>query len=251
MVLLFGMVLGSFLNVCIVRLPAKESIVRPASHCPKCGGKIPVWDNIPVLSYIMLKGRCRFCKAPISPQYPLVEILTALLFALVFSRYGMSVYTLFAFAFTAILIVVTFIDLKHKIIPNILNYLGIILAGIGLVFSFLPISPVTGAIGFLLGGGFFYLAAVISPLLFKKEGMGGGDIKLIAFIGLFLGWRKVLLTIFLGSFIGAVLGIGMIAAGIREKKDLIPFGPYLSLAAFIALVQGDAIINWYLGFAMN
>jgi leader peptidase (prepilin peptidase)/N-methyltransferase len=158
-----------------------------------------------------------------------------MLFALVALRYNLTPYTFFSLCFTAILIVIAFIDLEHRIIPNVLNYLGIILAAIGLFFSFLPITPLAASIGFLLGGGIFYLAALVSPILFKKEGMGGGDIKLIAFIGLFLGWQKVFITIFLGSLIGAILGFGLIAAGVRKKKDLIPFGPYLSLAGFIAL----------------
>jgi leader peptidase (prepilin peptidase)/N-methyltransferase len=246
----FGLILGSFLNVCIYRLPRKESLVWPSSHCPQCGFQIPAFDNIPIISYILLKGRCRSCQAPIPFRYPLIELLTGILFALVALRYHLTSYTFFSLCFTAILIVIAFIDLEHRIIPNILNYLGIILAAIGLLFSFLPTTPLEGSIGFLLGGGIFYLAAIVSPILFKKEGMGGGDIKLIAFIGLFLGWQKVLLTIFLGSLIGAILGLGLIATGVNKKKELIPFGPYLSLAGFIALMWGEGLIDWYLRIAM-
>ena len=249
-VFIFGLIIGSFLNVCIYRLPRKESVAWPSSHCPLCGSAISALYNIPILSYILLKGRCRSCKSPISIRYPLVELLTGALFSLVVSRYHLSPYALISLAFTAILIVGSIIDIEHRIIPNILNYLGTILAGVGLIFSYLPITPVEGAVGFLAGGGFFYLAAVASPYLFKKEGMGGGDIKLIAFLGLYLGWKKVFLTIFLGSLIGAVTGIGLIALKVTEKKDLIPFGPYLSVAGFISLMWGNEIIDWYLRVAM-
>lgn len=249
-VFIFGLIIGSFLNVCIYRLPRKESIAWPSSHCPECGSSIPALYNVPILSYILLKGRCRSCEKPISIRYPLVELLSGALFSLVVYRYHLSPYALLSCVFTAILIVGSFIDIEHRIIPNILNYLGTILAGVGLVFSYLPITPVAGVIGFLAGGGFFYLAAIASPILFKKEGMGGGDIKLIAFLGLYLGWKKVFLTIFLGSFIGAVAGIGLIALKITEKKDLIPFGPYLSVAGFISLMWGTQIIDWYLRLVM-
>lgn len=243
----FGLIIGSFLNVCIYRLPGKGSLAWPSSHCPQCGHRILFRDNIPIVSYFLLKGHCRFCRVSISSRYPLVEFLTGLLFALVVSRYDLTPYTIFSFGFTAILIVATFIDLEHRIIPNGLNYFGMVLAGMGLIFSFMPISPVTGLIGFFLGGGIFFLVALASPILFKKEGMGGGDIKFIAFIGLFLGWQKVLVTIFLGSLFGAVLGVIMIAVGASKRGELIPFGPYLACAAFIVFLWGSEMIGWYLG----
>ena len=241
--------IGSFLNVCILRLPKGESIVTPGSHCPQCGKPIRFYDNIPLLSYILLGGKCRFCKTTISLQYPLIEGITALSSLLLFMKFGPSSSYLLYFSFVAALIVITVIDLFHQIIPDVISIPGI---GVGLLSSFIlpQITFLNSLLGVLLGGGSLLIVATLYQWLFKREGMGGGDVKLLAMIGAFLGWKAVILTILLSSLIGSITGIAIMIMQGRDFKYAIPFGPFLSLGAVISLIYGEWIIGWYFGLRM-
>jgi leader peptidase (prepilin peptidase)/N-methyltransferase len=240
----FGAIIGSFLNVCILRLPQDESIVSPGSHCPQCKNPIKFYDNIPLVSYVLLGGKCRYCKKPISLQYPLVEGITALASFSLFVKFGLSFQYLFFFAFLCSLIVITLIDLYHQIIPDVISLPGI---AVGLLGSLvLPQGSFLQAfLGVLFGGGSLFLVATVYQWLLKREGMGGGDVKLLAMIGAFLGWKAVILTVVLSSFIGSVVGIALMLIRGKDFKYAIPFGPFLSLAAAIALYYGEPMIRWY------
>jgi leader peptidase (prepilin peptidase)/N-methyltransferase len=243
--IIFGALIGSFLNVCILRLPQEESIITPGSHCPQCKKPIKFYDNIPLVSYLLLRGRCRYCHSPISIQYPLVEGITALSSLILFLKFGPTLSYLFYFSFVSALIVITLIDLYHQIIPDVISLPGI---GVGILASlFIPqITLLNSLIGILLGGGSLFLVATIYQWLFKREGMGGGDVKLLAMIGAFLGWKAVILTILLGSLLGSISGIIIMVSKGKDFKYAIPFGPFLSLGAVIALFYGENIIRWYL-----
>ncbi len=242
---IFGGLIGSFLNVCIYRLPNEESIVWPGSHCPHCQKPIKFYDNIPVFSYLLLKGKCRYCKGPSSIQYPLVEGITALSSVFLIMRFGVSLSFLFYFAFISALIVVTVIDLYYQIIPDAISLPGI---GVGLLASLLipEITFWNSLFGVLLGGGSLFLVATLYQWIFKREGMGGGDVKLLAMIGAFLGWKAVILTILLSSLIGSIAGIIVMILKGKDFKYAIPFGPFLSLGAAISLFYGERLIRWYL-----
>jgi len=244
--IIFGALVGSFLNVCIFRLPKEESIIWPGSHCPYCKKSIKFYDNIPLISYLLLWGKCRHCKKPISFQYPLVEGITALSSLFLIMRFGPSLSYIIYFAFVAALIVITVIDLYHQIILDIISLPGI---GVGLLTSFLNprITFLDSLIGVLLGGGSLFLVATLYQWLFKREGMGGGDVKLLAMIGAFLGWKAVILTILLSSLIGSITGIIIMVLKGKNFRYAIPFGPFLSLGAVIALFYGQDLIQWYLG----
>jgi leader peptidase (prepilin peptidase)/N-methyltransferase len=243
--IIFGAMIGSFLNVCICRLPKGESVITPGSHCPHCKNPIKFYDNIPLISYLLLKGRCRNCNGPISIQYPLVEAMTALSSFFLFIKFGASWSYLFYFSFLAGLIVMTVIDLFHQIIPDVISVPGI---GVGLVASLIipHITFFDSMMGILLGGGSLFLVATLYQWLFKREGMGGGDVKLLAMIGAFLGWKPVILTILLSSFIGSITGIAIMLIKGKDFKYAIPFGPFLYLGAVISLFYGANIISWYL-----
>ncbi|MCJ7782979.1 MAG: prepilin peptidase [Desulfobacterales bacterium] len=243
--IIFGALVGSFLNVCIFRLPKEESIVWPGSHCPHCNTPIKFYDNIPLISYILLKGRCRHCHRPISFQYPLIEGITALVSLILFMKFGPSLSYLFYFYYVAALIVITVIDLYHQIIPDVISLPGI---GVGLLASLIipQINFLDSLIGILLGGGSLFLVATVYQWLFKREGMGGGDVKLLAMIGAFLGWKTVILTILLSSLIGSITGVIMMVLKGKDFKYAIPFGPFLSLGAVISLFYGENLIRWYL-----
>jgi leader peptidase (prepilin peptidase)/N-methyltransferase len=236
---------GSFLNVCIHRLPREESIVMPGSHCPHCKRPISFYDNVPLISYLLLGGKCRHCRRTISPQYPLVEGITAMSSFLLFLRFGPTWSYLFYFAFVAALIVITVIDLYHQIIPDVISLPGI---GVGLLGALIvpQITFFKSLLGVLIGGGSLFLVATLYQLFFKRDGMGGGDVKLLAMIGAFLGWDAVILTILLSSLIGSVSGIGIMLLKRKDFKYAIPFGPFLSLGAVIALFYKKEIIFWYL-----
>ena len=243
---LVGLVVGSFLNVCIHRLPKGESLVRPASRCPVCSVPIRWYDNIPVLSFLLLGGRCRGCGGRISWLYPAVEALTGLLFLLTMLRFGLGVRTIFLLAFLCGLVVVTFIDIDHQIIPHAVTLPGILL---GLIASFITRnpSPRDAAAGALVGAGLVYLVAVYAEVAFQKESMGGGDVNLLAMIGAFLGWRLALLSFFLAIVAGAACSLALVGARVLSRKDRIPFGPFLALGAVMALFVGDRVIDWYWG----
>lgn len=221
-------------------LSKPESIVFPASHCPACQTPIAPWDNIPVISFLMLRGTCRTCQASISWRYPLIELLTALIFSSLFYRFGLATETLVYLAFAAALIVLSGIDLDHRLIPNAISLPGIM---IGLLASpLLPITWMESLLGILTGGGIILLTGYLGTLFFKKDAMGGGDVKLLAMIGAVLGWKMVFLTILFGSVTGAVIGI---IYKLLTNDEYIPFGPFLSFGALSALYVGPQFLNWY------
>jgi len=244
-VTVLGAVVGSFLNVCIYRIPAGISIVRPSSHCPLCQTPIRFYDNVPVLSFLMLGGRCRHCRAVISLRYPVIELLTALASLLLFLRYGVSWLYLCTFLFTAALIVVTFIDLDHQIIPDVITLPGIPLFALASIFL-LKLPPLDSLLGILIGGGSLYLVGLGYELLKKREGMGGGDIKLFAMIGGFLGWKSLIFVLLVSSFLGAIIGIAVIVYRRGDMRYAIPFGPFLSIAAVSYLFWGESFMRYLL-----
>lgn len=243
---ILGSIVGSFLNVCILRIPEGKSIAYPPSHCPKCRIPIRWYDNIPIISYFILMGRCRNCKEPVSFRYPMVEFLTALFSLAAMIKFGPSLSYLIYFVFISSLIVITFIDVEHQIIPDIISLPGIPL---GFTASFLipEITYKESLIGIVLGGGILLLVAIGYEFVAKKEGMGGGDIKLLAMIGAFLGWKGVLFTVFSGSLVGTVIGITLMIVQGKDGKYAIPFGPFLSIGAILYLFFGEMLIYWYLG----
>jgi len=244
MAALFGAVVGSFLNVAIHRLPRGESIVLPSSHCPSCSAPIASYDNIPIISYLFLRGRCRSCNARISLRYPIVEAANAFLWALVVQRFGIGAEGLVWAAYSSALIVVTGIDLDHRLIPDAITLPGMAL---GLAASlFMPITFLDSLAALFLGGGFFYAVAVISDFLLGKPGMGGGDIKLTAMIGAFLGVKNMAFAVLAALCSGSIVAIILIVLGIKTRKDVIPFGPYLALGGITALFWGEPVIEWYL-----
>ena len=242
---IFGLVIGSFLNVCIHRLPASQSIVHPRSRCPQCGHLIRVYDNIPVLSYLLLRGRCRDCGARISLRYPVVELLSGAFAAMALARFGLGWQALLMYALIAAFLVITFIDLDHRIIPDVITLPGI---PIGLAASFGPgmISPLESLVGILAGGGSLFLVAWGYQLVTQREGMGGGDIKLLAMIGAFIGWKGVLLTIFIASLTGTLAGMALIFRRRGDMKLAVPFGPFLAVGAIAYLFMGPELMSWYL-----
>lgn len=244
---LFGIMIGSFLNVCIYRIPRNLSIVSPASRCPSCNTPIKWYDNVPLLSYLLLAGKCRVCGSAISLRYPAVELLNGLLAVFVVYRFGFGLHSLVFGVLCAALIVITFIDIDYQIIPDAITLPGIL---IGIVAgSFIVPDPFlrstllgfrNSVMGFLVGGGLFYLIAVVS-----RGGMGGGDIKMMAMVGALMGWKSVLLTIFLGSLTGAVFGIFLMVTKGKGRKTKIPFGPFLALGTLVTLFFGQEISTWY------
>jgi leader peptidase (prepilin peptidase)/N-methyltransferase len=273
----FGAIIGSFLNVVIHRLPREESIVFPNSRCPQCGAKIHSYDNLPIISYLLLRGRCRACRAPISPRYPAVEALTALLYAGVFLvdvywRGGLTPVIPFDLIFVTALVALIFIDAEHMLLPNAITYPGIAFAVIARVslpylvgasaFEDLPslnagpfrtwplwAASLAGAVlGALVGGGSLWLMGWLWERLRGVEAMGLGDVKMMFMVGAYLGWRLTILTIFLGVLSGSIIGIGLMAR--RGEKDMqmqLPFGIFLGIGSIFALLAGAHIINWYAG----
>ena len=241
----FGLALGSFLNVCIYRIPLKKSIVHPPSSCPNCGAAIRFYDNIPVISYMVLLGRCRHCRAPISFRYPLVELITGLLSVALFVHFGLSPKYIFLFLFTVALIAIAFIDLEHKIIPDAISLPGIL---VGLAFSFFPsagVSPLDALIGAAGGAAFLLLVGVAFEKVTGREGMGGGDVKLLAMIGAWMGWKALPYIILISSLSGAVIGGVSLAVSRQGVRSRIPFGPFLALGALVFLFFGDDIALWF------
>lgn len=240
-VLFLGLIIGSFLNVCIYRLPQNQSIISPPSHCPQCGERLRPWDLFPILSWLLLRGKCRYCASPIAGRYALVELLTGLLFVLCFSVVGLSFELIKALIFVSFLIVVTFIDLDHQLI---LDKVLIWMAGAGVIINFWIGFPMPGALNMLLaatvGGGVLLLIAVLT-----RGGMGGGDIKFMAVLGLWLGWPYILIVLLLSFIIGGVAGVGLVLFKLRGRKDFIPFGPFIAIATLITLLYGLDILFWY------
>jgi leader peptidase (prepilin peptidase)/N-methyltransferase len=241
---LFGAVVGSFLNVVIYRLPRGESLSFPPSHCPNCGRGIRPWDNVPVLSYLLLRGSCRNCSHPISPRYPLVEALMAGLSAGAWLRFGPTVPFGVYFVFLAGLVAVTFIDLDHKIIPDSLSLGG---TALGLAASFFTgVGWKASLVGALLGGGLLLAVALGYYALTRREGMGLGDAKLLAAIGAFLGWQAVLFTVFVSSVVGSVVGVAVAGLQRSNLRFEVPYGPFLALGAVLYLFWGPPLVDWYL-----
>ena len=247
-IFILGAVIGSFLNVCIYRIPRKESIVFPASRCVSCKKSIPWYDNIPFLSYMFLKGRCRSCGARISFRYFAVELISAAAFLLLFMNFRLThlfwVYSLVTFS----LIVVTFIDIEFQIIPDRISIGGIVL---GVILSALMPqihnSPtwkdglINSSLGLVAGGGLIYITGLLGNLAFKKESMGGGDVKLMAMLGSFLGWKMAILIFFLAPFFGTPVGVYL---KFMKKQDVIPYAPFISMASFVAMLWGGRILSF-------
>jgi leader peptidase (prepilin peptidase) / N-methyltransferase len=238
-----GAVVGSFLNVLIFRIPEGQSIVFPSSHCPKCGHAIRVYDNIPIISYLVLRGKCRDCHNKISIQYPIVEAITAVMSLLLFLKFGLSLKFLASFIFTSALIVITFIDLRHQIIPDVISLPGIP------VFFFLAVFVMDltvweSLLGIVIGGGSLFAIAFLYEIITKREGMGGGDIKLLAMLGAFLGWKSLFFVLFASSLLGAVVGVAAMVMKGQDMKYAVPFGPFLSIAAVAYLFVGADVMNF-------
>ncbi len=244
-IFIFGICIGSFLNVCIHRIPNSKSIFFPGSLCPKCGTSIRFYDNIPVISFLILMGKCRSCGTRIPIRYPMVELISGGFAISLLLKYGLSVEWISSYTFTAALLVITFIDLDHKIIPDIITLPGIF---IFLLVPFISshITWTDSIIGTLLGGGSLLLVAMGYQLITKKEGMGGGDIKLLAMVGAFVGWKGVFFTIFLASIAGTLIGLILMLRSGKGLKLAIPFGPFLSIGAITYIHFGKSIIDWYL-----
>jgi leader peptidase (prepilin peptidase)/N-methyltransferase len=242
---LFGLAVGSFLNVCIYRLPLKKSIVSPPSSCPACGERIRFYDNIPVISYVFLLGRCRHCRHPISPQYPVVEAATGLLSLALFLKMGASLEYVFFMLFGASLIAITFIDLQHKIIPDVLSLPGIVVGFAVSLFSLSSLSWIDSLIGMVAGGGFLLLVSIAFEKLTGREGMGMGDVKMLAMIGAWMGWRSLLFIVLVSSLSGSLIGGALLALSRQGARTRIPFGPFLALGSLIYLFFGQELLFWF------
>ena len=257
-VFIFGSIVGSFLNVCIHRMPKSESVVWPRSHCPKCQKRIPGYDNIPFISYLLLGGRCRFCQEKISLRYPLVELLTAILMVVLFNRFGLNYGFFLYMVMLWCLIIATFVDIAHRIIPDEVSVGGMIIGFIMVSITGFTLTPLKftfspmlkSVLGIIVGGGIIYLTGVIFDLIYFKllkrpaingetESMGGGDVKLLAMIGAFMGWQIAIITFFLAPFLGILMGVVNLAT---KKDHTIPYGPFLSIAALVTLFWYDKII---------
>ena len=247
-IFILGASLGSFLNVCIYRLPRGESIAYPSSHCVHCNHAIPWFDNIPFLGYILLRGRCRFCARPISIRYVTVELITGVLFLLFYISFGFGILFLQYSILALALILSSAVDLEYQLIPDVVTIPGMLI-GLLIAVLFPGILGYTNRIGgflysltgILVGGGSVYLLGVLGEFIFKKEAMGGGDVKLLAMIGAFLGWKSVLLVFFLAPFSGAAVGI---VTKLKKGENIIPYGPHISIAAIIAIFFSERILNY-------
>jgi len=266
-VLLFGLIVGSFLNVCIARIPLEISIVTPRSYCPQCKTPIRWYDNLPLVSFAVLRGRCRTCGQHISWRYPLVELLNGLLYLWAISEFGFTGEAVLVMALCSSLVVITFIDLDHQIIPDVITLPGMAI-GLGaapffmttlagpLSFGLGSVLPPLGQygtsflnafIGLVLGGAPLYLIGLLWEKLRKVEAMGGGDVKYMAMVGTFLGWKGAFLTIMLGAVAGSMVGVALIVLKKHQADKVIPFGPFLAFGTLLTLFMGSEIITWYLG----
>ncbi|MBU1626161.1 prepilin peptidase [bacterium] len=262
-IFIIGLCIGSFLNVCIYRIPERKSIIKPGSHCFRCHSPIKPYDNIPILSYIFLGGKCRMCGALISFQYPAVEFATALLFVFFFLRSGLDlrqlanfpssgVVILFIYAYLAAMIVITMIDYTHQIIPDRISIPGIACGYLLTLYRstisnkthFILARDITDSVlGSILGAALFYIIIVVS-----RGGMGYGDVKLAAMIGSFMGWKMLLVVVLLAVISGAIIGIILLLTGIKKRKEPIPFGPFLAIMSLLTMIYGSKILEFYLGF---
>ncbi|NLN56522.1 MAG: prepilin peptidase [Gammaproteobacteria bacterium] len=255
-IFIYGLIIGSFVNVLIFRIPQGKSIVTPPSACTNCGSRLTPLDLVPVFSYVFLRGKCRHCGTRISPRYPLVELITAGVFVILYYKYGLSV-PFFAFAFLmTLLIAIFFIDIDHRIIPN--GLVLIALAGGLLLFIYNILSPMpevfgdskwwTPLAGLLPGSGFLLVVAILGSLIYKTDdAMGMGDVKLMAPIGMFLGWKLCLIALFISVILGGVLSLLLMVTGIKKRKDTVAFGPFIVIGAFTTIMWGWDLLSWYLG----
>ena len=255
-IFVIGLAVGSFLNVVICRVPAKQSIVYPASRCPKCGHSIKPYENIPVISYLVLCGKCSECKSRISIQYPLVELATGIMFLLTTLRIGLAPQLGVYLPFTAVLICLTVIDFQTQLLPDGITLPSILVASILALLTLHPagadfwhVSALHAFLGILAGAGPLWLIAEIYYRWKKREGMGGGDIKLMAFAGVFLGPKLVLLALFLGACAGTVIALPVSLIRGGDRYSQIPFGPYLATGIWISALWGEQIVQWYLSIA--
>ena len=249
-ILIIGLITGSFLNVCIYRIPRRESIIFPSSHCFSCKNKLKLIDLFPIFSYMFLKGKCRYCEKAISMQYPLIEVLNSLVYLLLFLHFGISIQFIFYTLLGSLLIVISSIDYYHQIIPDKLTLLVLILGVTYKIYAYLYIYHmfnlksdtilVNSILGFLAGGGFYYLIFIIS-----KGNMGGGDIKLMAVLGIWLGWENTLIAIFITFMLGAIISVFLLVSKIKDRKDSIPFGPFIVLGTFITILYKQEALDIY------
>ncbi len=245
MLIVLGLAIGSFLNVVIHRLPRKLSLVSPASQCPGCGSAIAWYDNLPVISYVLLRGRCRACRAAIGIRYPIVELVTALLFVAHYFVFGWTPLLASRLVLASAMVALFAIDMEHRVLPNALTLPGV---AMGLAASLvLPPGIRDSVLGVLIGGGFLWIVGEAYFRYAGEEGMGGGDVKMLAMIGAFLGWKLTLLTLVVASIAGGLTGLVILALKRGGLKYALPFGTFLSLAAVTASLWGDRIVAWYLG----
>ncbi|MCY6354163.1 prepilin peptidase [Clostridium sp. ZS2-4] len=256
---LMGLVIGSFLNVCIYRIPRNEYIIFPEPRCTNCSTKLKPWDLIPVLSYLLLKGRCRYCGNKISFMYPIVEILTTIVFEILYFKYDIGI-IFFIYAFmTSILIVMAFIESEHMIIPNSIVVIGVLAGGCVVIYNaFYPLGiyldeywwdPLLGA---AIGSGFLFIASFFGALISKtNEAIGMGDVRIMAPVGLFLGWTKTIVILYLSIISAVVISIILILIGVNTRKDKIVFGPFISISTYITILYGQEIISWWFRITAN
>lgn len=249
LILTYGLIIGSFLNVCIYRIPRGESIAWPGSHCPACNHSLSWYDNIPLFSYLILRGKCRYCKNNISGQYPVVESLNAVIYIIMYTKFGFGVDFIFYSLISSVLLAILFIDLKEMIIPDSLVLGILVLSVIHKTVNYflysIPLDLFDSIIGLLVAGGLFLIIVIVS-----RGGMGGGDVTLIAALGFILGVKYILLNIFLSFVLGAIISIILLAVKIKTRKDPIPFGPFIALGFFITVLWGQDIINLYFNLSL-
>ena len=245
--LTFGLAIGSFINVLIYRLPLRKSVVFPPSSCPNCGEPIRPYDNIPVLSYIFLRGRCRKCKTRISLRYPLVEAIVGGASLYAYLRHGLSLELFCEVGFVVAMVALVFIDYDHRILPNGITLPGTA-AGLLLAWPRETITVTEALLGTVLGAGLLFLVAEVYFRVRNIEGLGMGDVKMMGMVGAFLGWKGVLLTLFMGSFVGSIIGLGLMVTRGKNLKTALPFGTFLGLAAVATLYVGPYLVDWYSGF---
>ena len=247
LIIIIGLVIGSFLNVCIYRLQKHVSISKPRSHCPNCKHQLKIWENIPVLSYLLLKGKCSNCKIKISIRYPLVEILTDLTFVVIYHYFDISIETILLMIFFSIVIILTFIDIDVQLLPNNLLIISILP-----IIAFILINQTNSYLNHIYGAvllaSLFLMIGYVGKLIYKVDSMGMGDVKYAAVIGLLLGWEKGALALVIAFFSAAIIIIFMAIYKKLSRKQRIPFGPFLSIGCFAAFFWGTDILNWYLGF---
>jgi leader peptidase (prepilin peptidase)/N-methyltransferase len=244
LIFILGSVFGSFLNVCIYRIPRNISIVFPSSFCPTCKKNIPFYYNIPIIGYIILKGKCKFCNEKISIRYPFIEGLTGCLALLCYLNWDLNL-AILHFLFLSSLIVITFIDIDFQIIPDVISLPAILISFFLSIFV-LNRSFISTILAILIGGGIFFIIGKIYELVAKKEGLGGGDVKLMAYFGGYLGLKSIFFIIFVSSLFGTIYGLSLMILHGKKSSQAIPFGPFLSLGAFLYLFFGDRMILWYL-----